>query len=455
MGSPEFHLAYDGSAGATERPFLEVFLPDEIGLVAEGRIIRQNLLISACTALLELKSDSARIIRGLRQYELALRHWYVGGEWLALSHLYMAVEALTKAVIRKTMVDRGITEEALAESLGVVTNDPDRPRWRQILGEKVRAQMIFANDSETFKTAKEASDGLEHGFLELDEVAVRALKCADKTFHHVRRTIVELLDLPDGVADELMTIKPKDVQSRRKIVRGRLIGVAQDPAAEGQLYPLLEWSSSIGSVLREGSTFHLKETEKITVRTHPDVRFQLDGIEVHGRIEDGQVPVQLSDEDVLIEPVPEPKSVKMLMAVGPMVDAAIASGSETGQSFPHMLAFNLFGQGVAFFQSAYMLINDRRPVEALAALRSLAIIASRFEQISDENGFGIGVVLRMALNSPDELGAAPDIAAKYRQELINRAATGWHYDPRRTCRPRDECYLCEPCCRDAARAKCN
>jgi hypothetical protein len=28
------------------------------------------------------------------QYELALREWYLGGEWLALSHLYIAVETL-------------------------------------------------------------------------------------------------------------------------------------------------------------------------------------------------------------------------------------------------------------------------------------------------------------------------------------------------------------------------
>ncbi len=423
VGPLELHLAYDCTPGSTDRPFLETFLPDESGAVAEGRIIRQHLMVAACTAFLGLKTDSARISRGLRQYELALREWHLGGEWLALSHLYMAVETLTKAVIRKTVADRGITEEDLAQSLGVVTDDPDRPRWHQILGERVREQMIFDADNDTYQTAKKASDGLEHGFMGLDEVAAHAVKCADKTFHHVRRTIVELLDLPAAAADELMAIKPKDVQSRRKIARGRLIGAAEDPAAEGQLYPLLEWSSSIGSVVREGSTFQISANDKITVRTHPDVSFQLDRLEIYGRLEDGQAPVQMSEQDTLIEPTPEPKSTRMLAAVMPMVDAATASGADIGQIFPRTLAFYLFGQGVAFFQSAHTLINSQQPVETLSALRGLAIIASRFEQITEDSGPGIGAVVCMALDSPGELGADPALAAMYREELLKGATS--------------------------------
>jgi hypothetical protein len=419
VGPVEVHLAYDCTASNSERAFLEVFLPDESGAVTEGRIIRQHLMVAACMAFFALKTDSARIGRGLRQYELALREWYLGGEWLALSHLYMAVETLTKAVIRKATADRSISEEELAQSFGVITTDPDRPRWRQILGERVRERMIFGGDSDTYKTAKDASDGLEHGFLELDEIAAHALKCADKTFHHVRRTIIELLDLPATVASELMTIKPKDVQSRRKIVRGRFIGAAEDPAAEDELYPLLEWKSAIGSVIREGSTFQVKEAETIKVRANPDVTFQLEGFEIRGRIEDGQAPIEMNDQDVQFDHTPEPKSVKMLTAVMPMVEAAVASGSQTGQTYPHVLAFNLFGQGVAFFQSARTLINDHQPVEALPAVRGLAIIASRFEQITDGGGPGLGVVMRMVLQAPDELGAGPEFTASYRRELIN------------------------------------
>lgn len=421
VGPLEVHLAYDCTPERTKRHFVEVFLPDERGTVAEGRIIRQHLLEGACTAFLALNQDSSRVMRGLRQYELALREWYLGGEWLALSHLYMAVEALTKAVSRKTMTRRGISETELARSLGVDTEDPDRPRWREVLGQKVREQLIFDNDTETYKTAKAASDGLEHGFSELADISAHAVKCADKTFYHVRRTLVDLLDLPAEIGDELMTIKPMDVQSRRKIVRGRLIGAAEDPAAEGQLYPLLEWGSSISSVVREGSTFQMNGSERITVRTHPDISFALDRLEVHGRLEDGRTPVEVTG--VPVEVTPEQKSAKMLAAVMPMVDMATASGADAGHSFAQMLAFNLFGLGVAFFQSAQTLINDHQPVQALPALRALTIIAARFEQISDDSGPGLGVPIRMALSALDEIaGFNPELNARRREELLDGAA---------------------------------
>jgi hypothetical protein len=102
VGLIEAHLAYDCDPKSEERKFLEVFLPDERGALAEGRIVRQHLLAEACPAFLALPAESARVGRALRQYELALREWYIGGEWLALSHLWMAVEALTEAVLRRT-----------------------------------------------------------------------------------------------------------------------------------------------------------------------------------------------------------------------------------------------------------------------------------------------------------------------------------------------------------------
>lgn len=136
-----------------------------------------------------------------------------------------------------------------------MTDDPKLPRWKDLLGAGVREKTIFADDAETYKAAKDARDGLEHGIWELDKVAAHALKSADKTFHYIRRTIVDLLGLASEVADELNEIKPKDVRSMRKVVRGRLIGAVED-RPWGELYPRLEWSSGIESVVREGSTFH-------------------------------------------------------------------------------------------------------------------------------------------------------------------------------------------------------
>jgi hypothetical protein len=232
-----------------------------------------------------------------------------------------------------------------------VTDDPDRPRWKDLLGARVRAQIIFAGDTETYKAAKDASDGLEHGFWELDKIAKNALKSADKTFQYVRQAIVDLLGVSPEIAAELNEIKPKDVQSLRKVARGRMVGSAQDPAMEGQLYPLIEWTSGVGSVDRDGSTFHMRQKERMTVRTHPDVGFRLERLEVHGRLENGTTPVKLSDEEVTIEHESSSPSQSLLGAVMPLIDAAAADGADAGHTRASMFAFNMFGQAVAEVRS--------------------------------------------------------------------------------------------------------
>jgi len=132
--------------------------------------------------------------------------------------------------------------------------------------------VIFGNDVQTYNSAKKASDGLEHGFLEVNEITAQALKAADKTFHCIRRTVVGLLGVSDEVAEELLSIKPKDVQSTRKVVRGRLVGAAEDPAAEGELYPILEWNSAIVSLERQEVGYRRDGKERFTIRTHPPCR---------------------------------------------------------------------------------------------------------------------------------------------------------------------------------------
>lgn len=425
VGPLQEHLAYDCTRGREERQFLQMFLDEERGAPAEGRIIRRHLVEAACRALICLTEDNDRVDRALRQYELALREWRVGGEWLALDHLWIAAENLTKAVIRKIMADRGISEADLAHSYDLVTNDPQRPRWREYLGQHVRHSVIFAADDDTYQTAKKASDGLEHGSLALDRIATHALKCTDKTFSYVRRAILELLKLPPDVVAELIEIKPKDVQSLRKVIRGALTGAADDPAAEGERYPLLQWSSGMESVVREGYTFQMTPSETITIHTHPDVGFQPHRFELYGRLEDGTVPVRLHDQHVVIKHTPPSSSRRLVASVMPLVNAAAATGVDMPQIPPSMYAFNLFGQAVAFFKCAQVLIEARQPVEALPALRGLIILAARFEQMTDPDGPGLGVAVRTVIDAFENSGAdAALLEVRLRSILSNAERHG-------------------------------
>ncbi len=190
-----------------------------------------------------------------------------------------------------------------------------------------------------------------------------------------------------------------------------------------ELYPALQWTSGIDAVIRDGSTFKLNQRDRITVRTHPDTGFQLDRLEYHGRLEDGEAPVAISDEDVAVDYTPASEAQQLLQAVMPLVDAAAASGVEKGHSLPSMFAFNMFGQAVAFFQSVGVLVAARQPVEALPGLRGLVILAARFEQITDPTGPGLGIAVRNVLDAIDTLSADPKFSADRKSGIVAAAAS--------------------------------
>lgn len=423
VGQLEEHIAYECGGSTTERQFLEVFLPDEKGSLSPGAAVPVHLLDATCRAIIEFRSGYPRLDRALRQYELALREWRVGGEWLALSHLWIAAENLTTLVIRKLLAERGVNQEQLAQSYEIVTDDPCRPRWISLLGARIRQNHIFAGDNETYQLAKDASDGLEHGYLTLDKVAKKALKCADKTFAYVRRSIVALLDLPAEVADELNAIPLRDVQSMRKVARGRLIGSADNPAIDGELYPRLEWTSSVDSSERDGDTFKFRVSENMTVRTNPSVAFQLDRFEVHGRLEAGAAEVQLSQQDVQLTHTPASPWDSLLAAVMPLVEAAAASGIDKPHNQASAFAFNLLGQALSYFKGSELLIRANQPVEALPLFRALTILAARFEQMDSMDGPGLAIAARMALDSLQNSGGDTDVIAARTAVIRHHIAT--------------------------------
>lgn len=422
VGPPEVYLAFDSTPSHEDREFLETFLPDEKGLVSQGRTVRVDLLTVVGDAVLTLSDESPRVSRALRHYELALRNWYVGGEWLALNHLWIAAENLTKAAVRREAAARGMTEEQLAHEYDLVTDDPNRPRWRELLGARVREAVIFGGDTETYRTAKDASDGLEHGIWELTRVNSHALRSADQTFHHVRRTLAEMLVLPAEVVTQLLATPPMDVQSLREVIRGQLEGAVEDPAPNDQLYPTLEWTLGIDSVTREGAAFEMKRKSRLTVRTHPEVRFRLTRYEVHGRLRDGQAPVELADKDLDIQPATTALSEGLMGTVMALVDAAAASGAAKPHTFASALAFNAFGQAVAYFQAAQRLITGFLPLEALPAVRSLTILAARFEAMADPSGPGLGIAVRALLDAIAASGADPELVESRLADVNQKAS---------------------------------
>ena len=77
---PEVHVAYLQAPKGGRREFVEVFQPNQIGLI-QGRMVDTNEYVSLVEALAD-SPHATRLYRALNQYDLALRYWYIGGEWL-------------------------------------------------------------------------------------------------------------------------------------------------------------------------------------------------------------------------------------------------------------------------------------------------------------------------------------------------------------------------------------
>ncbi len=148
VDDPEMELAFETTATASERDFLQCHIPDEQGAPRRGRRIDPI----ATVALLEAIQRSVhreRVLRAVNQYRLSLQSWRFGYESIAVAHLWMAAEALTKAVLRAEIQRRGLTSEAdLASALGVDI---------KVLDSTIRRQIIFAGDTECYENGKGAS----------------------------------------------------------------------------------------------------------------------------------------------------------------------------------------------------------------------------------------------------------------------------------------------------------
>jgi hypothetical protein len=256
---PQVEVAFDSTVGVSERDYFQSYVPGESGIVHFSRRVRREAVVALLEAL-GVSAESKRLRRAIGQYRMALDWWRQGLETLALAHLWMAVEALTKAKIRAECGARGLsTPQELAGSLGVPLCGLDAA---------VRATLLLHGDAECYGKAKEASDGFEHGFLEFPTISALAKDVRHRMAAHVRSAILELC----GVTGEALATltgppydKPLGYWPPAKYLRARLVGDAPQLAAEGKEYPFLTWEPKTDecSVDAEGNV-QLKFSEQLT-----------------------------------------------------------------------------------------------------------------------------------------------------------------------------------------------
>jgi hypothetical protein len=126
IGEPKLYVAFDNTPGKQERDFLQNLLDDDRGLPKTSRYLRVNATIKLVFAILRHREHS-RIVRAIEQYRLALSYWESGKETLAAAHLFMGMEALKVAALRREL--DVYTMEILGERWGVAA----RADWSTVL----------------------------------------------------------------------------------------------------------------------------------------------------------------------------------------------------------------------------------------------------------------------------------------------------------------------------------
>jgi hypothetical protein len=277
-------VVYERLHRGGEREFLQVHVPRESGLPRRARAIRPNLILDVL-AKTTSSSETERLSRAALHYNIALRSWRAGHEIDAVAPLWMAVETLTDAALRSELAATGFDEEGLAVSWSI---DITRPRreWRGQLVADVRRRLIFENDDATYSDAKKASDGWEHGFLDFEEVRKLAVAARDATAMHVRRSILRLAGITGELAAHLDSSpygSPREWFPYARYLRGWLVGEIDNPAADNEGYPVLNWTYEMTSFRKSGeNTYEIAFKDEALPRFANGVAFRPDRVQLWG-----------------------------------------------------------------------------------------------------------------------------------------------------------------------------
>jgi hypothetical protein len=185
---PRAHLAYEASPGRTSRRFWQADVLLGLPTFTPGALLRSELLIPFLQAIYA-SAEQARLGAAISQYHAALRDWTTAGQPLALMHLYPALEALAVLHERAERSRLGLADkEAHAQHLGV---DLDDENWVNIVLGRIRRDVICEGDHVTYNTARKASNGMEHGFIDMPSVRADAQQVTRKLFEYVRGGVLD------------------------------------------------------------------------------------------------------------------------------------------------------------------------------------------------------------------------------------------------------------------------
>jgi len=272
ISDPDIEIGFDSTPNLNEREYFQQYLAPEAGVLNFARELDTKRTIELIDKF-KINSESERIFRAANQYRLALDAWGLGKATLSLAHLWMALEALTKARVRLECLKKGInTEQELAKHLNVDLKELDST---------VRRDIILKGDIDCYKKAKDASNGFEHGYLGLVKIHNLSTDTRHRMARYIRTEIFEQLDIDDNKLSISPFDKPLGLWPVVKYVRGKLIGEGKELARDGSAYPFLNWGYKINKwSVNENGEMNIKISDNFTPELAKGIKIKVDSYEV-------------------------------------------------------------------------------------------------------------------------------------------------------------------------------
>jgi hypothetical protein len=263
--TPTPWLIFETTMGVSRRNIRENSITFQKGFPQIGRFVEPDDVSKMIDAL-NTTSAQPRIGRAMSQYDAALKYWTPSALVMAMEHLYIAAECLAAEYKRKALKELATDDVGLAKALGLNWNQSScmtcgaTPEWKRQLTSAVIKKYIFEENSELFDAARKASNGFEHGYLNIAEIITAANSTTRDMFKAIRRAIFGVLPLDQDVKDRLSETSPVDPEGVYHSAAGIIVGQVDSPlklVPDGQRYPNLGLRLEIDSARMDGKELKL------------------------------------------------------------------------------------------------------------------------------------------------------------------------------------------------------
>lgn len=292
----EPELILEVTPGLGKREYFQRFLPED-GFTYTSRFFDRDAALKLIQAVAK-SSERDRLIRATSFYCEALRNWVNGSELMALSYLFMGVEAITAAALRHHLLKSGLSQESLAAEWGYAPSprcsgckQPTSPSGRLSIGtflnQEARVRLVFQGDRRCHKVAKETSDRFEHGLANAGALYKSAEESLQPTAEFLRKAILTVADLSNETVVALgkNSARPRGPAEVDTYLRAFVVGDGPELAAPGDEYPFFRWKPVIKNVDFDETTnrYKFEPADELTAHLADGITFQTLSIEIWDR----------------------------------------------------------------------------------------------------------------------------------------------------------------------------